>query len=45
MELKELSIRYLGVRLISIRLRAVDCEWIQDKRLKRAQSSTSKKLN
>ena len=45
MDLKDLPVRYLGVPLISTKLKAVDCECIKDRMLKRVSSWTSKKLS
>ena len=41
----ELPVRYLGVPLISTRLKATDCESIKDRMLKRVISWISKKLS
>lgn len=45
MELKELPMRYLGVPLISNRLKTIDCENIKDRILKSVISWISKKLS
>lgn len=45
MEVKELPIKYLGVPLISTRLKARDCEAIKGRILQRIQSWTSKYLS
>ena len=42
MELKSLPVRYMGVPLISPRLRAVDCEGIKSKMLKSAKLDCKK---